>query len=111
MPRSTRGRGASFRDRPQPAGEKGGWPGRLLTKGVSVAGAPSQEPGPVHHAATAITAPDTDHLPAYWQFHDAVARAQLMAWLPPGRHLIVDVSGPRRRVDRAWLSPRHLVAR
>jgi hypothetical protein len=49
----------------------------------------------VHHAATAITAPDTDHLPAYWQFHDAVARAQLMAWLPRQPHLIVDVSGPR----------------
>jgi hypothetical protein len=49
----------------------------------------------VHHAATAITAPDTDHLPAYWQFHDAVAQAQLLAWLPPGRHMIVDISGPR----------------
>jgi hypothetical protein len=49
----------------------------------------------VHHAASAITAPDTDHLPAYRQFHDAVARAQLAAWLPRGRHLIVDVSGPR----------------
>jgi len=49
----------------------------------------------VHHAATAITAPDTDHLPAYWQFHDAVARAQLMAWLPRRRHMIVDISGPR----------------
>ena len=49
----------------------------------------------MHHAATAITAPDTDHLPAYWQFHDAVARAQLLAWLPHGQHTIVDVSGPR----------------
>ena len=49
----------------------------------------------MYHAATAITAPDTDHLPAYWQFHDAVARAQLAAWLPRGRHMIVDVSGPR----------------
>jgi hypothetical protein len=49
----------------------------------------------VHHAASAITAPDTEHLPAYWQFHEAVARAQLAAWLPRGRHLIVDVSGPR----------------
>jgi hypothetical protein len=49
----------------------------------------------VYHAASAITAPDTDHLPAYWQFHDAVARAQLAAWLPRGRHMIVDVSGPR----------------
>ncbi|MDQ2813323.1 MAG: methyltransferase [Actinomycetota bacterium] len=42
-----------------------------------------------------ITVPDTDHLPAYWQFHASVTRAQLMAWLPSGRHLIVDVSGPR----------------
>jgi hypothetical protein len=49
----------------------------------------------VHHAATAITAPDTDQLPAYWQFHDAVAQAQLLAWLPRGQHTIVDVSGPR----------------
>ena len=49
----------------------------------------------MHHAATAITAPDTDHLPAYWQFHDAVAQAQLLAWLPRGQHMIVDVSGPR----------------
>jgi hypothetical protein len=49
----------------------------------------------VHHAATAITPPDTDQLPAYWQFHDAVAQAQLLAWLPRGRHVIVDVSGPR----------------
>ena len=53
----------------------------------------------MHHAATAITAPDTDHLPAYWQFHNAVARAQLVAWLPRGRHLIVDVSGPRAPGD------------
>src|ERR1017187_5685906 len=50
---------------------------------------------PVAHAASAITAPITDHLPAYWQFHAAVTRAQLTTWLPPGRHLIVDVSGPR----------------
>ena len=49
----------------------------------------------MQHAATAITAPDTDHLPAYWQFHDAVARAQLVAWLPRRQHLIVDLSGPR----------------
>jgi hypothetical protein len=49
----------------------------------------------VQHAASAITAPDTDLLPAYWQFHEAVARAQLTAWLPPGRELLVDVSGPR----------------
>jgi hypothetical protein len=49
----------------------------------------------VQHAASAITAPDTDQLPVYWQFHEAVARAQLTQWLPSGRHLLVDVSGPR----------------
>src|SRR5260370_41011738 len=58
-------------------------------------GAPSQEPGPVQHAASAITAPDTDQLPAYWQFPEAVTRAQLTEWLPTGRHPLVDVSGPR----------------
>jgi len=49
----------------------------------------------VQHAASAITAPDTDQLSVYWQFHAAVARAQLTEWLPTGRHLLVDVSGPR----------------
>ena len=49
----------------------------------------------MQHTASAITAPDTDQLPVYWQFHDAVTRAQLTQWLPSGRHLLVDVSGPR----------------
>ena len=49
----------------------------------------------MRHAASAITAPDTEQLPLYWQFHEAVTRAQLTEWLPTGRHLLVDVSGPR----------------
>ncbi len=49
----------------------------------------------MQHAASAITAPDSGELPVYWQFHQAVARAQLTEWLPPGRHVLVDVSGPR----------------
>jgi hypothetical protein len=49
----------------------------------------------VQHAASAIIAPETDQLPVYWQFHAAVTRAQLTQWLPTGRHLLVDVSGPR----------------
>ncbi len=49
----------------------------------------------MRHAASAISAPDTDHLSGYWLFHEAVAQAQLAAWLTPGRHLLVDVSGPR----------------
>jgi len=48
----------------------------------------------VHDAARAITAPEGDHLPAYRLFREAVARAQLAAWLPRGRHVLVDVSGP-----------------
>lgn len=49
----------------------------------------------MQHAASAITAPYTDNLPAYWKFHEAVTRAQLAAWLPPGRCFLVDVSGRR----------------
>jgi len=48
----------------------------------------------VHDAASAITAPDIDHPPAYRLFREAVARAQLAAWLPRERHVLVDVSGP-----------------
>jgi hypothetical protein len=48
----------------------------------------------VHDAASAITTPDIDHPPAYRLFREAVARAQLAAWLPRERHVLVDVSGP-----------------
>jgi hypothetical protein len=49
----------------------------------------------VQHVASAITAPDTDQLPVYWQFHAAVARAQLAEWLPSSRRPLIDISGPR----------------
>jgi hypothetical protein len=62
---------------------------------ASAAEARSQELRPVQHAASAITRPDTGHPPAYRHFCEAVARAQLAAWLPPGRQVLVDVSGPR----------------
>ena len=65
----------------------------------------------MYHAATAITAPDTDHLPPYWQFHNAVARAQLVAWLPRGRHMIVDVSGPRAQAAELAARAGHKVLR
>jgi hypothetical protein len=48
----------------------------------------------VQHAASVIR-PDTDHPPTYRHFCEAVARAQLTAWLPSGRQVLVDVSGPR----------------
>ena len=48
----------------------------------------------MQHAASVIR-PDTDHPPTYRHFCEAVARAQLTAWLPSGRQVLVDVSGPR----------------
>ncbi len=62
------------------------------------------------HAASAITQ-DTDHPPTYRHFCEAVARAQLAAWLPSGRRVLVDVSG--RRAASAELAARagHTVLR
>ena len=65
----------------------------------------------MQHAASAILAPDTDHSPAYWQFYDAVARAQLKQWLPTGRHLLVDVSGPRTHAAELAAQAGHTVIR
>jgi hypothetical protein len=65
----------------------------------------------VHTAASAVTAPDTDHLPAYQLFRDAVAQAQLKAWLPRGQHLIVDVSGPRAPTAELAIMAGHTVVR
>src|SRR5450631_2850847 len=66
---------------------------------------------PVHHAAGAILAPGTDQIPVYWQFYDAVARAQLKQWLPTGRHLLVDVSGPRSPAAELAAQAGHHVVR
>jgi hypothetical protein len=65
----------------------------------------------VPHAASAITAPYTDHLPVYWQFHEAVTRAQLASWLPSGRHTLVDVSGPRASGAELAAAAGHTVLR
>ena len=65
----------------------------------------------MRHAASAITAPDTDQLPVYWQFHQAVTRAQLAEWLPTGRHLLVDVSGPRSPAAELAARAGHAVVR
>jgi hypothetical protein len=65
----------------------------------------------VRYAASAVTAPDTDQLPAYWQFHEAVTRAQLTEWLPAGRHLLVDVSGPRAPAAELAAKAGHTVLR
>jgi hypothetical protein len=65
----------------------------------------------VQHAASAIIAPDTERPPVYWQFYDAVARAQLRQWLPTGRHVLVDVSGPRVPVADLAAQAGHTVIR
>jgi hypothetical protein len=65
----------------------------------------------VHYAASGITAPDTGQLPVYWQFHEAVTRAQLTGWLPTGRHLLVDVSGPRAPAAELAARAGHTVLR
>jgi len=65
----------------------------------------------VQYTASAITAPDTDQLPVYWQFHEAVTRAQLTEWLPAGRHLLVDVSGPRAPAAELAAKAGHTVLR
>ncbi len=57
---------------------------RLFTGGCHPPGAPGGgKPSP------------RTSLAIYQRFHDAVTRAQLVAWLPPGRRLLVDISGPR----------------
>ena len=33
-------------------------------------------------------------LAGYWRFQRAVAKAQLAAWLPAGRRVLIDISGP-----------------
>ena len=65
----------------------------------------------MQHAASAIFAPDTDQPPVYWQFYDAVARAQLRQWLPSRRHLLVDVSGPRSSAAELAAQAGHTVIR
>jgi hypothetical protein len=65
----------------------------------------------VQHAASAIIAPGTEPPPVYWQFYDAVARAQLRQWLPTGRHVLVDVSGPRVPVADLAAQAGHTVIR
>ena len=45
-------------------------------------------------AASPLAALAPGSLAGYWRFQRAVARAQLVAWLPTARKLLVDISGP-----------------
>lgn len=45
--------------------------------------------------ASPLAVPGDGSLAEYWRFHRAVTTAQLASWLPPGRHFLVDISGPQ----------------
>ena len=45
-------------------------------------------------AASPLAALAPGSLAGYWRFQRAVARAQLVAWLPTARRVLVDISGP-----------------
>lgn len=47
----------------------------------------------------------------YWRFHRAVATAQLAAWLPIGRQLLIDISGPQGRCAAQAARAGHTVLR
>jgi SAM-dependent methyltransferase len=47
----------------------------------------------------------------YWRFHRAVATAQLASWLPGGRQLLVDISGPQGRSAAQAAKAGHRVLR
>ena len=50
-------------------------------------------------------------LTAYWRFQRAVAKAQLAAWLPAGRRLLVDISGPAAACPAQAAGSGHAVVR
>ena len=47
--------------------------------------------------ASPFAVPGDSSLAEYWRFHRAVATAQLASWLPTGRQLLLDISGPQGR--------------
>src|SRR5689334_24399215 len=50
-------------------------------------------------------------LTAYWHFQRAVAKAQLRAWLPAGRRLLIDISGPAASGPAQAAAAGHTVVR
>ncbi len=62
-------------------------------------------------SASATAVGDPKSLAPYWRFHRAVAEAQLRSWLPPGRRLLVDISGPLAGAARTAVAAGHRVLR
>lgn len=62
-------------------------------------------------SASGTAVGDPGSLAPYWRFHRAVAEAQLASWLPQGRQLLVDISGPRARTAHIAAAAGHTVLR
>ena len=54
-------------------------------------------------AASPLAALGPGSLAGYWRFQRAVAKAQLAAWLPDPRMLLVDISGPYASAPRMFV--------
>jgi hypothetical protein len=65
----------------------------------------------VRPSASATAVGDPKSLAPYWRFHRAVAEAQLRSWLPRGRRLLVDISGPTAGTARIAATAGHRVLR
>jgi SAM-dependent methyltransferase len=62
-------------------------------------------------AASPLAALAPGSLAGYWRFQRAVARAQLVAWLPTARRLLVDISGPYASASAQAADRGHTVIR
>ena len=62
-------------------------------------------------AASPLAALAPGSLAGYWRFQRAVARAQLVAWLPAASRLLVDISGPEASASAQAADRGHTVIR
>jgi hypothetical protein len=62
-------------------------------------------------AASPLAALAPGSLAGYWRFQRAVARAQLVAWLPAASRLLVDISGPHASAPAQAADRGHTVIR
>jgi hypothetical protein len=62
-------------------------------------------------AASPLAALAPGSLAGYWRFQRAVARAQLVAWLPAASRLLVDISGPEASASTRAADRGHTVIR
>lgn len=63
------------------------------------------------HPPSVRAGQDGDPAPGYRRFYAAVALAQLTGWLPDGRQLLIDISGPGARTAEVAVCAGHSVLR